>query len=97
MSVNITTSEYNNTKTATIDGVEFEVRPMSSSEYLTIINISKDMKNMAKDDVDTLGDLLKTIEDMYFSLFNDPDQAKKVLGHLSVDAWMDIYNKIVKD
>jgi len=96
MSVNISTTEYTKTRKAVIDGVEFEVRPMSSSESLTLTLLGQDFNT---DDMtpESTKKALETIDKIFFSLFDKEKEARKVLGNLSFDAWFDIYNKIMSE
>lgn len=96
MSITITTSEYQQTKSAEIDGVAFEVRPMSSAESIAFTALSRDAEKTGLD-ADKAEKLLKRLEDLYFGLYDKPEEAKKLFGHLSMDAWFKIYNKIMKE
>lgn len=96
MGINISTSDYTKTKKAIIDGVEFEVRPMTSSESLTLTSLGQ---NFSSDNIDpdSTRKTIETIDKIYFSLFDKEKEARKLLGQLSFDAWFDIYNKIMSE
>lgn len=96
MGINISTTEYTKTRKAIIDGVEFEVRPMSSSESLTLTMLGQDF------DVNDVSPeytkkALKTIDKIFFSLFDKEKEARKIMSKLTFEAWFDIYNKIMSE
>lgn len=97
MSINITTSDYTKTIDALIDGVAFKVRPMNSSEAITLYSLSESMKNAEEGstDFETASKALGQIEKVFFNLFDKPEKAKKIFSGLEIDAWFEIYNKIV--
>lgn len=100
MSITISTSDYTQKKEATIDGVDFEVRPMNSSESLALMNYARFAGSISSDekDLDSVQEFVKEyqkIQDMYFGLFDKPEKARKILGDLSFEALMNVYDKIM--
>ena len=97
MSISISTSDYKKVKQVEIDGVKFEVRPMNSSETLALMSVKDEISGIENADNSELAlKSINKIEEIYFSLFDKPEKAKKVLGGLGMDAWFEIYNKIME-
>lgn len=101
MSINISTSDYTQSKEVTIDGVDFKVRPMNSSESIALMNYARFANSIDKDtkDFDSVQEFVneyKRIQDMYFNLFDKPEKARKILADLSFESLMAIYDKIMK-
>lgn len=93
MSINISTSDYLKGKDVTIDGVDFKVRAVNSSESIALINIGEQMKK-AENDTKAIEKSLKQSADIFFGLFDDEEKARKMLGDLSMEVQWEIYNKI---
>lgn len=101
MSINISTSDYTQSKEVAIDGVDFKVRPMNSSESIALMNYARFANSIDKDtkDFDSVQEFVneyKRIQDMYFNLFDKPEKARKILADLSFESLMAIYDKIMK-
>ena len=98
MSISISTSDYKKTKSVEIDGVLFNVRPLNSSESVALMALKGDIEKMSdeKDGTDTVLKILTKLEDIFFAVFDKPEKAKKVLGDLGIEAWFEIYNKIME-
>lgn len=96
MSITISTSDYTQARGAVIDGVEFVVRPVNSSESIALTSLASEMQEVGED-TEKLSKLIKKTEDIFFNLFDKPAEAKKILGELSIDAWWEIYAKIMEE
>ena len=98
MTITINSSDYTKAKKVEIDGQMFELRPMNSSETIAWLNLAADMQD-AKDkkDMKAFEKTLNKFKDMYFGFWDKPEEAKKILGNLSVDDWLDIYQKVMKE
>lgn len=100
MSITISTSDYTQQKEVTIDGVDFKVRPMNSSESISLMNYARFASSISADekDIDNVQEFVKEyerIQEMYFNLFDKPEKAKKLLSDLSFESLMNIYQKIM--
>lgn len=99
MSISISTSDYKKVKKVEIDGVEFEVRPMNSSESITLMALADDFKGMNdedKQDPKKVSESIEKIANIFFGIFDKPKKAREILGGVEMDAWFSIYNKIME-
>lgn len=91
MTISINTSDYIKYKKAKIDGVELGVRAMSSAEVLEITNLQKQLQNDKSEGIE----VVQRIVEIMFGLYDKPEEARKVLNGLSVEALSDIYQNIM--
>lgn len=93
MSININTTDYIKYKKAVIDGVELGVRIMSSAEVLEITNLQEQLQ----DDKSNGAEAIQRMVDIMFDLYDKPDEARKTLKGLSLEAMTEIYQKIINE
>lgn len=91
MTISISTSEYIKYKQVIIDGTEIGLRLPSSAESLAIAALQREYNENGSDQAEILAKLI----DMLFNLYNDPEKARKMLDNLSLDALLDIYQKVM--
>ena len=97
MSISISTSDYKKVKQVDIDGTKFEVRPMNSSETLALMSVKDEITGIENgENAESALKAMQKIEDIFFGIFDKPEKAKKVLGSLGIEAWFEIYNKIME-
>ena len=97
MSISISTSDYKKTKSVEIDGVLFNVRPMNSSETIALMSIKDEISGLENgENVENATKAIKKMEDIFFAVFDKEKEARKVLGDLGIEAWFDIYAKIME-
>lgn len=98
MSITVNLSEY--TQLKPLDFVDqdgktktLKIRQMSSAEQLRLMSLAEEAKSLSKNDNAESLQMLKEIEDIYFSLYEKPAEARKLLNKLNYDSWLDIYSK----
>lgn len=98
MSITVNLSEY--TQLKPLDFVDqngktktLKIRQMSSAEQLRLMALAEDAKKLTKDDGAESIQMLGEIENIYFNLYEKPDEARRLLSKLNYDAWLDIYAK----
>ena len=94
MSISINTADYIKTKTVVIDGVEFQVRQLTSSEYVAVMALAEEFESVDKNDYSRIADIIKRTRALYVSVFTPQKKAEKILGSLEFDAITSIYTKI---
>lgn len=96
MSVSISTSVYTKQITAEIDGVEFKVTPMSTAQTLSYVDLCDELKEARNvGDLARAKDAIKNLSDILYSVFDKPDEARKVLEKVPIEGVLEIYQKIV--
>jgi len=96
MSVSISTSVYTKQITAEIDGVEFKVTPMSSAQTLSYVDLCDELKEAkSTNDPTRVKEAIRNLNDILFSVFDKPDEARKVLAKVPIEGVLEIYQKIV--
>lgn len=93
MTISINTSVYIKNKYVEIDGVPFTVRPMNTADTLALAALQRESTTKNSDQSEVLNKIL----DLYFNCFDKPDSARELLKNLSIDALMDIYQKIMAE
>lgn len=98
MSITVNLSEY--TKYRPLEFVDqngktktLKIRQMSSAEQLRLMALAENAKKLTKDDSAESFQMLKEMEDIYFNLYEKPEDARRLLNRLNYDAWLDIYAK----
>lgn len=96
MSVSISTSVYTKQITAEIDGVEFKVTPMSTAQTLSYVDLCDELKEARNiGDLARAKDAIKNLSDILYSVFDKPEEARKVLEKVPIEGVLEIYQKIV--
>lgn len=96
MSVSISTSVYTKQITAEIDGVEFKVTPMSTAQTLSYVDLCDELKEARNiGDLTRAKEAIKNLSDILYSVFDKPDEARKVLEKVPIEGVLEIYQKIV--
>ncbi len=98
MSVSISTSVYTKQITAEIDGVEFKVTPMSTAQSLSYIDLCDELREAQTDrDSGKIKEAIAKLDEILFSVFDKPDEARKVLAKVPIEGVLEIYQKIVDE
>lgn len=92
MTISIATSDYIKYKEVIIDGVKLGLRMMNAAETLNLAALQRELQEKNTNQSDIVGSLV----DMFFSLYNKPDKARELLGNLPIDALSDIYKRVMK-
>lgn len=96
MSVSISTSVYTKQITAEIDGVEFKVTPMSSAQSISYVDLCDELAEAkASRELARIKEAIKKLDEILFSVFDKPDEARKVLVKVPIEGVLEIYQKIV--
>lgn len=96
MSVSISTSVYTKQINAEIDGVEFKVTPMSTAQTLSYVDLCDELKEARNiGDLARAKDAIKNLSDILYSVFDKPDEARKVLEKVPIEGVLEIYQRIV--
>ena len=98
MSVSISTSDYTKKINAEIDGINFVITPMSSAQTIAYVNLCDELANeQKKNNIDRVKQIMEEINNSIFSVFDKPDEARKVLEKVSIDGVFQIYQRIVQE
>lgn len=89
--VTINTSEFIKYKKAIINGVEFKFRSPTSAESIEILDLQEKFKNKSAG-VDGVVQMFNWV----MKMCDKPEDAKKVLGELPMQAIVDIYTQIME-
>lgn len=95
--ISISTSNYTKQIPAEIDGVPFKVTPMSSSQAIAYLNLCDDLDVTAKNgnDAEKTKNIIEKLDEVLFSVFDQPDKAREVLAKVPIEGVIEIYQKIV--
>lgn len=93
MSISINTADYIKTKNVEIDGVEFKVTPLSTADSLALVSLSEDMTKEGSGKVESTKKLL----DIMYSIYDDQEKARQLLGKLPMAAMIDITRRVMED
>lgn len=94
MSVSISTADYTKQIVGRIDGVEFTVTPMSSAQTIEYIELCEEL---GKAEGERPKEILKRLDEIMFSVFDKPDEARKVLEKVPIEGVFQIYQKIISE
>ena len=98
MSVSISTSVYTKQIIAEIDGVEFKVTPMSSAQTISYVELCDELKEArVSGELSRIKEAIKNLNNILFSVFDKPDEARKVLEKVPIEGVLEIYQKIVNE
>lgn len=101
MTISINTSDYTNTKNVKIDGIDFKVRPMNSSETLAYMQVAQSLSSISEkepdiEDIKKADKAVSDILDIFCSIFDKPEEAKAIFKNVPSDKYFEIYDKIMK-
>lgn len=95
MSISISTTSYTKQIPVEIDGVDFKVTPMSSAQTIAYINLCEDLDKAQE--TEKIKSVIKQLEEILYSVFDKPEEARKVLAKVPIQGVFDIYQKIVAE
>lgn len=101
MTISINTSDYTNTKNVKIDGIDFKVRPMNSSETIAYMQVAQTLESISSEnpDMETIKKADKAISDIlniFCSIFDKPEEAKAIFKNVPSEKYFEIYDAIMK-
>jgi hypothetical protein len=99
MTYSINTSKYTAKKAVEINGTLFKVRPTTTDEQFTITELQQEAERLVADKAD-VRDLKKVYDktlDIYFSLFDKPEEIREILKEIPADKIVEIHNDIMEN
>lgn len=95
MSISISTAKYINEKIVEIDGEEFKMRLMSTTEALECARIGKKIQKSKDDSEIELDDMQRPLE-IIIGLFDKPEKIRKIFSKMPINAVMEVYEEIAE-
>lgn len=99
MTYSINTSKYTAKKAVEINGTLFKVRPTTTDEQFTITELQQEAERLVanKADVKDLKKVYDKTLDIYFGLFDKPEEIREILKEIPADKIVEIHNDIMEN